>query len=261
MGGTTMKQKYSIGQFSKKTGTTIRTLHYYDEIDLLNPEVTASGRRIYHDNHLITLQKIITLKFLGYSLDQIKQFLDDESWDLQESLLLQREMMLQKRNQLDHIIKALDHALHIVDGEEKIDPAIFVAIINGIQEEEEHKKWLNKFFPEHIVDTIYDVPEAKQLEVEKKYADLISEIKKIVSERISPIDPRALEIAQTIIGIATELVGEDLATIIQIADDINLEDEPFPNPFTPEEDEWLSQAMEHFESTQKKRTTGGINYE
>ncbi len=155
MGGNTMKQHYSIGQFSKKTGTTIRTLHYYDEIALLTPEVTGSGRRIYNDTHLITLQKIITLKFLGYSLNQIKQFLDDESWDLHESLSLQREMMLQKRKQLDHIIKALDHALHIVDGEEKIDPAIFVAIINGIQEEEEHKKWLNKLFPEHIVDILF----------------------------------------------------------------------------------------------------------
>ena len=252
MGGTTMKQKYSIGQFSKKTGTTIRTLHYYDEISLLTPEVTTSGRRIYNDKHLITLQKIITLKFLGYSLDQVKQFLDDESWDLQESLSLQREMMLQKRKQLDHIIKALDHALHIVDGEEKIDAAIFVAIINGIQEEEEHKKWLNKVFPEHIIDTIYDIPEAKQLEVEKKFADLTSDIKKMVAEGVSPIEPRALEIAQTIIDIATELIGEELGTMIKIANDVNLENEPFPNPFSPEEDEWLSQAMEHLENTQKE---------
>lgn len=142
----------------KKTGTTIRTLHYYDEIGLLNPEVSASGRRFYNEHHLIILQKIITLKFLSYSLDQIKQFLEDESWDLYESLSLQREMMLQKRNQLNYIIKALDHALHIVD-------------------------------------------------------------------------------------------GEDLATIIKIANDVELEDDPFPNPLSPEEEKWLSQAMEHLDNT------------
>ena len=263
MGGTTMKQHYSIGQFAKKTGTTIRALHYYDEINLLNPEVTASGRRIYHDTHLITLQKIITLKFLGYSLNQIKQFLKDESWDLHESLSLQREMMLQKRNQLDHIIKALDHALHIVDGEEKIDPAIFVAIINGIQEEEVHKKWLNNVFPEHVVNSIYDIPEAKKLEGEKIYADLVIKIKRMVSEGLSSSEPQALEIVQTIIKIATEVVGEDLEAIIKSATEEDLKNQPFPNPLSPEEEEWLSQAFEHFENTKKNlnKNEGGHLYE
>ena len=52
-----MKEKFSVGQFSKKTGTTVRTLHYYDEIGLLTPELTSSGRRIYSNEHLITCKK------------------------------------------------------------------------------------------------------------------------------------------------------------------------------------------------------------
>ncbi|MBB6282526.1 DNA-binding transcriptional MerR regulator [Geobacillus subterraneus] len=63
---------YSIGEFAKKTGTTVRTLRYYDEIGLLSPQKHPhSGRRMYTDEDVLTLQKIVSLKFLGYSLGQI----------------------------------------------------------------------------------------------------------------------------------------------------------------------------------------------
>ena len=251
-----MKEKFSVGQFSKKTGTTVRTLHYYDEIGLLTPELTSSGRRIYSNEHLITLQKILTLKFLGFSLEHIKEFLQDESWDLHDSLTMQRKMMMQKRNQLDHIIKALDHALHIVDGEEKIDPAIFVAIINGIQEEEQHKKWLNNIFPEHIVDSIYDVPDDRKREIEKQYAALIAEIKNMVQDKKKPDHPRAIEIAQTLFELSTELVGDDLINVLQSVNEDaienDIEEDLLPNPLNADEEKWLVQAMEHFENQERK---------
>ncbi len=70
-----MLKKYAIGEFAKKTGMTIRTLHYYDEVGLLKPAViAASGRRYYSDENIIELQKIVSLKFLGYSLEQINDF-------------------------------------------------------------------------------------------------------------------------------------------------------------------------------------------
>ncbi len=51
-------KKFSIGEFSKKTGIPIPTLHYYDEIGLLQPEKNpSSGHRIYKYQDIITLQK------------------------------------------------------------------------------------------------------------------------------------------------------------------------------------------------------------
>ena len=56
--------KFSIGEFSEKTGIPIPTLHYYDEIGLLRPEKNpSSGHRIYNYQDIIILQKIISLKF------------------------------------------------------------------------------------------------------------------------------------------------------------------------------------------------------
>lgn len=82
-----MKDSYPIGTFAKKTGVTIRTLHYYDEIGILKPNITPSGRRFCGDHHFISLQKIVTLKFLGFSLDKIKELMQTEHWNLKESLL------------------------------------------------------------------------------------------------------------------------------------------------------------------------------
>ena len=70
-----MEKHYTIGTFSKMTNITTRTLHYYDEIGLLTANRTESGHRYYTKKELITLQRIVSLKFLGYSLDTIKELL------------------------------------------------------------------------------------------------------------------------------------------------------------------------------------------
>lgn len=54
------KEGYSIGEFSKRTGTSIRTLQYYDEIGLLKPEKNmSSGHRVYRGKDILTLKKIV----------------------------------------------------------------------------------------------------------------------------------------------------------------------------------------------------------
>src|SRR5699024_11617022 len=79
---------FSIGEFSTKTGISIRNLRYYDEIGLLVPEKhPASGHRMYQDEDVSTLQKILSLKFLGYSLDEISELLHRSSLDRKSTRL------------------------------------------------------------------------------------------------------------------------------------------------------------------------------
>ncbi len=97
-----MSNTYSIGDFAKKTGITIRTLHYYDEMNLLKPAfITDAGRRYYSDDSIMQLQKIVTLKFLGYSLEKIHDLIYLNDWDLQDSLQFQKQEMLQKREHIN----------------------------------------------------------------------------------------------------------------------------------------------------------------
>jgi len=66
-----------IGDLAKRTGVSVRTLHYYDEIGLLHPKtVTSSRHRVYGPAELVRLQQIKSLRRLGFSLEEVRACLD-----------------------------------------------------------------------------------------------------------------------------------------------------------------------------------------
>lgn len=68
---------YRIGLFSKISKTTIKTLRYYDEVGLLRPAYTDedNGYRYYTSDQLISLHKIIALRQIGFSIDEVQSIL------------------------------------------------------------------------------------------------------------------------------------------------------------------------------------------
>jgi DNA-binding transcriptional MerR regulator len=73
-----MSTKIKIGELAKQTGISIRTLHYYDEIGLLSPsQRTESGHRLYEEPDIIRLQQIMSLRQLGFSLEEIRECLEN----------------------------------------------------------------------------------------------------------------------------------------------------------------------------------------
>ena len=67
----------TVGEVSELTGVTVRTLHHYDEIGLLEPsERTAAGYRLYSDSDLIRLHSILNWRDMGFGLRNIARMLD-----------------------------------------------------------------------------------------------------------------------------------------------------------------------------------------
>src|SRR5262245_60645505 len=66
-----------VGELSKRTGLTIRTLHHYDAIGLLKPSLhTEAGYRLYTAGDVARLQQILSLREFGFSLEEIGGCLD-----------------------------------------------------------------------------------------------------------------------------------------------------------------------------------------
>jgi DNA-binding transcriptional MerR regulator len=66
-----------VGELARRTGLTIRTLHHYDEIGLLKPSLhTESGHRLYTARDIARLQQVVSLRQLGFSLEEVRDFLD-----------------------------------------------------------------------------------------------------------------------------------------------------------------------------------------
>ncbi|OBR34444.1 Mercuric resistance operon regulatory protein [Bacillus velezensis] len=90
-------------------GVSIRTLHHYDQIGLLTPqETTDSGYRLYSEENLEQLQQILFFKELDFSLKEIKEIINSPSFNRREALLLQKKMLIEKRNRVDKMIETID---------------------------------------------------------------------------------------------------------------------------------------------------------
>lgn len=99
-------------EVAKLTGVTRRTLHYYDEIGLLKPSgVTETGYRVYSESDLEVLQQILFFRELDFSLEDIRQIMQNPSYDKEDALQKQKELLLQKRERLDVLISLVNKTL------------------------------------------------------------------------------------------------------------------------------------------------------
>ena len=241
-----MYTQYSIGEFAKKTGMTIRTLHYYDEIDLLKPSfISTTGRRFYSDENIIQLQKIVSLKFLGYPLEKIHALIHLKEWDLKESLEFQKQEMLQKKEHLQQVIRALDHALYMMEEQGTMNANIFMMLIHNMHKEEEQKEWLSNYFPKEMVENMFKVPEEKLKELNLEMAELFSQLKAAYGQ--DPANPNVQALLKQYFDLSLELYPDAIELVENVKDeDIELEQDTqlFPSPLSPEEEIWLGQAMQ-----------------
>lgn len=94
---------WKVGDLAKQTQLSVRTLHYYEEIGLLSAsERTESGHRLYTEADIERLQRILSLRGLGFSLEDIQQCLDQPEYELAPLIdlhiaRLESEMALQQR--------------------------------------------------------------------------------------------------------------------------------------------------------------------
>ena len=106
-----MQQFYSSGSFARKARVSLRTIRYYDKIDLLKPTRVddENGRRYYTDEDFAKLQQILTFKMLGFSLDEIKAMIisTPDKDTLQKSLSMQLSFVRMQKSQLAQIEQAL----------------------------------------------------------------------------------------------------------------------------------------------------------
>ena len=98
---------YSSGEFARMAHVTLRTIRYYDKQDILKPSlVTESGARFYTDADFARLQQILLLKYLGFSLDDIRERLPalDTPAQVAEALSGQASLIQEKINSLGESI-------------------------------------------------------------------------------------------------------------------------------------------------------------
>jgi DNA-binding transcriptional MerR regulator len=241
-------------------------LRYYDKAGLLSPSrYTEAGYRLYSDDDLLTLQQILALKFLGFSLEEIKGCLRSGPQRLQEVLALQKMMMYERRVQLDSIIQALGETEKLLQ-ERQCDWNAIVRVIRVLQMEQ-NKEWVNKYFtPEQqqvmkqLSEQSYS-PAAKQkmaqrsewTEENQRRADqqwgaVQAEVRHLTAEGVDPASPEAQAVVEQEQGLVAEFTQGDpevcdgLKQWWKNFDALPDEQKPFPSFYTQEEKTFLDEA-------------------
>lgn len=116
-------QYYTSGEFARKARVTIRTIRFYDKQGILKPsKVSESGYRLYTDEDFGRLQKILSLKYLGFSLEEIMSMtINDDAEDIVYSLELQKDLIQKKIRHLEMMERTLDDTFRIVKSSGVID--------------------------------------------------------------------------------------------------------------------------------------------
>lgn len=206
---------YHTGEFAQKASVSVRTLRYYDNVGLLSPtSYTEAGYRLYTETDLSRLQQILALKFLGFSLEAIRQCLQIGPTVLQESLALQKAMMQEKRLQLDAIIKAIDETEGLLQANQQDWDAI-VRVIQVIQMTQSND-WRKKYFTDEQLQQAEELSRQYYTDEQRQKLaewgkDFTEEDQRVATQRWS----KAIAELQRLVAINADPDGVEAQTLMQ----------------------------------------------
>jgi MerR family transcriptional regulator, thiopeptide resistance regulator len=191
---------YKVSEFAEKAGVTVRTLHHYDRLGLLRPSGrTEAGYRLYQETDFARLQQIVTLKFIGLPLKQIKVLLDRSNMDLEQALRLQHRLLQEKRWQVGMAIQAIEEAQRSVRSGNSANLAALKKIIE-VMERQNNMEWATKYYSEEAQAKIAEKAAAftpeMQAQVTQQWNDLLRDVETAIRNNEDPAGASARPLAE-----------------------------------------------------------------
>ncbi len=139
---------YSTGEFMNLAHITKKTVRYYDEKNILKPSYVDpdTGYRFYTEDDLARMQQILLLKYLGFSLADIKEMTINQSDSIfmEESLRLQLKLVEERKEQLQIVVDTIKDTAETLLAHKKVDWSRSLEIIHEIGLEQSLKnQYLN----------------------------------------------------------------------------------------------------------------------
>lgn len=142
---------YTVKKLSELSGVSIRTLHFYEEIDLLKPAYYAgNGYRYYEEKELLQLQQILFFKELGLKLKQIRNVLGKSDFDQIKALHSHKAVLAKEKERLEKLLKTIDATIKHLKGQETMSHEWMYEGFITKEKQEEYLEYLkNKLGKDH----------------------------------------------------------------------------------------------------------------
>ena len=128
---------YTVKQLGELAGVSVRTLHYYDEIGLLEPSSYGdNGYRQYDEDALFRLQQVLFYRELEFSLSEIAEIIEEPDFNVLESLQLHKQALQGETKRLKTLIQTIDKTMEHMKGKLEMSNR---EIFDGFTEEQQEQ--------------------------------------------------------------------------------------------------------------------------
>lgn len=200
------ERRYKPGEIAERTGVTVRTLRYYDEIGLLKPaERARSGYRLYGPEQLERLQQILSLKHLGLELEEIGECLKDpEAYSLENILYRQLKRLRIEIERQKQLYRRLETLAEHLDRSEK--PSID-ELFKTLKAMTMYEKYYSKQQLEYLEQRKTEVGEERIREVQREWKELIGQVRKEMENGTDPQSEKMQQLAVRWQSLIEEFTG------------------------------------------------------
>ena len=216
----------TVGEVAKKMETTVRTLQYYDKEGLLSPSAESEGgRRLYTDKDLVTLHQILSLKSLGFSLDDIKCRLIslETPTDVATALTEQADSIREKIEQLTDSLTAIEQLKTEVLQMRTVNFKKYADIIVNLQIKND-SYYLIKRFDDDTLDHIRNQFDRESgLDFMDRFNCLSDEIVQLQKENVLPESEKCQQAVEEYWGLIMEFTNGDMSMLPKLMEIGNID--------------------------------------
>ncbi len=197
-----------VGELARRTGVTIRTLHHYDEIGLLNPSLrTEAGHRLYDADDVARLQKIVSLRQLGFSLEEIQACLDRPGFSPLEVISLHVTQLRGQIKVAQELCKRLETLAAHLRGAEEVSTEEF---LQTIKEMTMMAKYYTREQREYLEKRADEMGPERIRQGSQDWAELIALVRAEMEKGTDPAAPQVQALAKRWLDLVSQFTGGDL---------------------------------------------------
>ena len=216
----------TVGEVARKMGVTVRTLQYYDKEGLLSPSAESEGgRRLYTDKDLVMLHQIVSLKSLGFTLEDIKGRLIslETPADVANALTDQADDIRQKIEQLTASLSAIEQLKAEVLQMQTVNFKKYADIIINLQMKND-SYYLIKRFDDDTLDHIRSrFNKESGLDFMDRFNRLSDEIVQFQKENVPPESDKCQQVVKEYWNLIMEFTNGDMSMLPKLMEVGNID--------------------------------------
>ena len=184
---------YTVKKLAEVSGVSVRTLHYYDEIGLLEPAFCgANGYRYYEEEEVLRLQQILFYRELGLPLKQVQEILKRRSFDKVKALESHRRSLLEELGRKRQLLSTIERTIEHLKGTQKMKESEMFTGFDS-EQQRQHEEYLVDRYGDDMKQSIQeskrrvkDWSKQKWEATQHEFADICEQLVQTMNEGLAP---------------------------------------------------------------------------